>query len=83
MQKELVPRDMAWIFQLGLVTVWLWLYLLILVFILQSKSFIWVTSKYLGSCWSYRKTKTTLLYQTTHSASYEPSYRSLRETFVK
>ena len=49
----------------------------------QSKPFIWVTSKYLGSCWSYRKTKTTLLYQTTHSASYEPSYRSLRETFVK
>ena len=51
--------------------------------ILQSKSFIWVTSKYLGSCWSYRKTKTTLLDQTTHSASYESSYRSLRETFVK
>ena len=50
---------------------------------LPSKSFIWVTSEYLGSCWSYRKTKTTLLYQTTHSASYEPSYRSLRETFVK
>ena len=49
----------------------------------HSKSLIWVTSKYLGSCWSYRKTKTTLLYQTTHSASYEPSYRSLRETFVK
>ena len=37
---------------------------------LPSKSFIWVTSKYLGSCWSYRKTKTTLLYQTTNSASY-------------
>ena len=28
---------------------------------LQSKSFIWVTLKYLGSCWSYRKTKATLL----------------------
>ena len=48
---------------------------------IQSKSFIWVTSKYLGSCWSYRKTKTTLLYQTTHSASYEPNFRSLRRNF--
>ena len=28
---------------------------------IPSKSFIWVTSKYLGSCWSYRKTKATLL----------------------
>ena len=31
----------------------------------QSKSFIWVTSKYLGSCWSYRKTKATLLCSST------------------
>ena len=51
--------------------------------IVQSKSFIWVTSKYLGSYWSYRKTKATLLYQTTHSASIEPYFRSLGETFVK
>ena len=46
----------------------------------QSKSFIWVTSKYLGSCWSYRKTKTTLLYQTTHSASNEPSQSEHRNS---
>ena len=52
-------------------------------YIVPSKSFIWVTSKYLGSCWSYRKTKATLLYQTTHSAFNEPSFRSLGETFVK
>ena len=50
---------------------------------IPSKSFIWVTSKYLGSCWSYRKTKATLLYQTTHSASNELSLKSLGETFVK
>ena len=51
--------------------------------VIPSKSFIWVTSKYLGSCWSYRKSNATLLYQTTHSASNEPSFRSIGETFVK
>ena len=40
-------------------------------------------SLYLGSCWSYRKTKATLLYQTTHFTSNEPCFRSLGETFVK
>ena len=51
--------------------------------LVPSKSFIWVTSKYLGSCWFYRKTKATLLYQTTLSASNGPSFRFLGETFVK
>ena len=32
--------------------------------LIPSKYFIWVTSKYLGSCWSYHKTKVTLLYKT-------------------
>ena len=50
---------------------------------IQSGPFIWVTSKYLGSCWSYQKTKATLLYQTTHSASTEQYFSSLGETFVK
>ena len=49
----------------------------------ESNSFIWVTSKYFGSCWFYRRTMATLLYQTTHSASNEPYFKSLGETFVK
>ena len=53
------------------------------VFVLQSGPFNSVTSKYFGSCWFYHKIKATLLYQTTHFASNEPSSKSLRETFVK
>ena len=34
------------------------------VLLLQSKPFVWVTSKYLGSCRSYRKTKIILSCQT-------------------
>ena len=33
---------------------------------IQTKLFICITSKYLNSCWSYRKTKATLLRQITY-----------------
>ena len=46
---------------------------------LQSGPFIWVTSKYLGSCWYYRKTKVTLF---DHSASTRPYFRSLMEKLL-
>ena len=46
---------------------------------LQSGPFIWVTSKYLGSCWYYRKTKVTLF---DHSASTGPYFRSLLEKLL-
>ena len=45
--------------------------------------FISVTSKYLGSCWSYRKTKVHFIMSINHSASTEPYFSSLGETFVK
>ena len=38
--------------------------------LLQSGLLIWVTSKYLGSCWSYRKTKVTLLCPSTIALLY-------------
>ena len=40
--------------------------------VLQSGPFISHPSIFLGSCWLYQKTKTTLLYQTDHFASIKP-----------
>ena len=43
----------------------------------KSGPFVWVTSKYLGSCWSYRKTKVTLLCPSTIPLLLSHSFRSL------
>ena len=47
----------------------MFLHLWIKIIVLPSKSFIWVSSKYLGSGWFYQKTKATLFYQTTRDTT--------------